>query len=201
MVSPGAGARDFVAPGVDGDTPPVFWTPAALPSIITIASLPDDLAHPKLRIDFLPLGPPLAENGPDQLIERGGSLFRLHVVEDPRVGACVLLPLDRLFEVRAASALRLWRELHSRRLGRDPTTPSAARRDRLVLALRALDGRLAEASYREIGAALFGAVRVPERGWKTHDLRDRTVRLVRLGAAMMQGGYRRLLLYPFRGRL
>ena len=26
-------------------------------------------------------------------------------------------------------------------------------------------------------------------------------RLARLGQAMMQGGYRRLLLYPFRGRI
>jgi hypothetical protein len=69
------------------------------------------------------------------------------------------------------------------------------------LALRALDGRLAEASYRAIAGVLFGAARVPERGWKTHDLRDRTARLVRLGVAMMQGGYRRLLLYPFRGRI
>ena len=69
------------------------------------------------------------------------------------------------------------------------------------MALRALDGRVAEASYREIAEALFGAARLPERGWKTHDLRDRTACLVRLGVAMMQGGYRRLLLYPFRGRI
>ena len=135
------------------------------------------------------------------MIERGGSLFRLHVVENPGGGTCVLLPLDRLFELRTAAALRLWRALAGRPLGRDPATLSAARRDRLVLALRALDGRLAEASYREIAAALFGAAGLPERGWKTHDLRDRTARLVRLGMAMMQGGYRRLLLYPFRGRI
>jgi hypothetical protein len=112
-----------------------------------------------------------------------------------------LLPLDRLFEIRAAAALRLWRGLVGRGLGRDPATLPATRRDRLVMALRALDGRIAEASYREIAGALFGAARVPERGWKTHDLRDRTARLVRLGLAMMQGGYRRLLQYPFRGRI
>ncbi len=111
------------------------------------------------------------------------------------------MPLDRLFEVRAAVALRLWRALAGRPLGRDSATLPAARHDRLVLALRALDGRLAEASYREIAGTLFGAARVPERGWKTHDLRDRTARLVRSGVAMMQGGYRRLLLYPFRGRI
>jgi hypothetical protein len=31
-------------------------------------------------------------------------------------------------------------------------------------------------------------------------LRDRTARLVRLGVALMNGGYRRLLLHPYRGR-
>jgi hypothetical protein len=115
--------------------------------------------------------------------------------------ACVLLPLDRVFELRVAAVLRFWRGLTGRPLGRDPATLPAPRRDRLVLALRALDGHLARASYREIAEVLFGGGRLPERGWKTYDLRDRTVRLVRLGVAMMQGGYRRLLLYPFRGRI
>jgi hypothetical protein len=111
------------------------------------------------------------------------------------------LPLDRLFELRASAALRLWRALTGRAAGRDPATLSAPRRDRLVLALRALDARLDQASYREIAAAFFGAARVPKSGWKTHDLRDRTVRLVRLGFATMEDGYRRLLLHPFRGRV
>jgi hypothetical protein len=69
-----------------------------------------------------------------------------------------------------------------------------------VLALRALDGRLDGATHREIAAALFGANAVPERDWISHELRDRTARLVRLGIAMMNGGYRRLLLHPYRGR-
>ena len=102
--------------------------------------------------------------------------------------------------IRASAALRLWRGLTDRSPGPDPTTLPATRRDRLVLALRALDGRVDNASYRDIAEALFGTGRMPERGWKTHDLRDRTIRLARLGRAMMQGGYRRLLLYPFRGR-
>jgi hypothetical protein len=109
--SRGAGACDFAGRGADGDTRPVFWTAAALPYVIAIAPLPDDLADPKLRVDPFPLGPPLAEDGPERLIARGGSLFRLHVVEDPAGAACVLLPLDRLFELRAAAALRLWRAL------------------------------------------------------------------------------------------
>ena len=106
-----------------------------------------------------------------------------------------------MFEIRAAAALRLWRGLTGRLPGRDPAILPAARRDRLLLALRALDGRLEKASYRDIAETLFGTSRMPERGWKTYDLRDRTVRLARLGQAMMQGGYRRLLVYPFRGRI
>jgi hypothetical protein len=143
-----------------------------------------------------------AEAGPERLIEFGGSLHRIRLVADPgNETACVLLPLDRLFEVRAAAALQLWRTLAGRAAGREPAALPAPRRDRLVLALRALDDRLDQASYGEIAAALFSAARLPKRGWKTHDLRDRTVRLTRLGFATMQGGYRRLLLHPFRGRV
>ncbi len=176
-----------------------MWTAASLPSVIPIARLPPDL---KLQADSLSLEPFLAQDGPERLIERRSNLFRLHVLED--VGEqvpCVVLALDHMFEIRAVAALRLWRSLTGRSPGRDPAMLPAARRDRLALALRALDGRLEKASYRDIAEALFGAGHMPERGWKTHDLRDRTVRLVRLGHAMMQGGYRRLLLYPFRGRI
>jgi hypothetical protein len=41
---------------------------------------------------------------------------------------------------------------------------------------------------------LFGDERVAAGpGWKTHDLRDRTIRLVRTGIELMQGGYLDLL--------
>jgi hypothetical protein len=178
-----------------------LWTAASLPSVIPITPLPADLADPNLQADALSLGPALDEDGPERLIDRRGSLFRLHILETPGEQVpCVVLPLDRVFEIRAAAALRLWRGLTGRLPGRDPAILPAARRDRLSLALRALDGRIEKASYRDIAETLFGAGRMPERGWKTYDLRDRTVRLARLGQAM-QGGYRRLLVYPFRGRI
>ncbi len=169
--------------------------------MIPITRLSPDLADPNLKRDAWSLAPAVGEGGAERLIERRGSLFRLHLIEAPgEETPCVVLPLDRLFEIRAAAALRLWRGLMGRPLGRDPAALPATRRERLVLALRALDARLEKASYRDIAEALFGAGRLPERGWKTYDLRDRTVRLARLGHAMMHGGYRRLLLYPFRGR-
>lgn len=179
----------------------MLWTAQALPSVVTLGRLPADLMDTRLRV-APPLGRVLAEHGAERLIELQGGLHRLHVVEDPgEETGCVLLPLDRLFDIRAAAALRLWRALTGRAPSPDPARLPAPRRDRLVFALRALDARLDKASYREIAAALFGATRLPKSGWKTHDLRDRTVRLARLGFATMQGGYRRLLLYPYRGRV
>ena len=67
------------------------------------------------------------------------------------------------------------------------------RRHRLALALRALDARVDGNTYRVIAEVLFGARRIPERAWKTHDLRNRTIRLVQAGFALMRGGYRALL--------
>ena len=59
--------------------------------------------------------------------------------------------------------------------------------------MRALDGRIEGNSYRVIAESLFGATRMPERGWKTHDLRNRTIRLVQTGTLLMRGGYLALL--------
>ena len=114
----------------------LLWTAASLPSVIPIARLPPDLAVPKLQADSLSLGPALVEGGPEQLIERQFSLFRLHVLEDlGEQVPCVILPLDKLFEIRVTAALRLWRGLTGRSPGRDPAMLPAARRDRLLLAL------------------------------------------------------------------
>ena len=98
------------------------------------------------------------------------------------------------------AALLTWRALTGRRTGSNPAILSTSRRDRLVLALRALDGRLDGASYREIASVLFGAPAASGRAWKTDDARDCTIRLVRYGVRLMRGDYRRLLLHPYRGR-
>ena len=192
----------FKSPEGDARSANVFWTPASLPSVIPLISLPPELADPNRKRNTVSLGPALAKDGPARLVRRQGIQFRLHILDGPgEQMPCAVLPLDQLFEIRAAAAIRLWRGLTGRSPGRDPAELPAARRERLVLALRALDGRLEKASYRDIAEALFGTVRMPDRGWKTHDIRDRTVRLARLGFSLMRGGYRHLLLYPFRGRI
>jgi len=198
MRSPGAGGC-FVAATNDPDA--ILWTAEALPSVIALTRLPPGLAHPKFKSRPLSLDPILAAEGDDYVIEHTGVEMRVHLDSGGVHPTAVLLPFDGLFEVRVAAALRLWRALSGRRPGPNPAALSEVRRDRLILALRGLDGRLDGATHREIAAALFGANAVPERDWISHELRDRTARLVRLGVAMMNGGYRRLLLHPYRGRL
>lgn len=195
MRSPGVGGCDF-ATATDPEAP--LWTAQALPSVIALTQLPPNLADPKFRLPSL--DPALTVDAGDHLLDRRGAVLRVHLDGAGADPPAVLIPFDRLFEVRMAAALRLWRALNGRPPGPNPAALSEARRNRLILSLRALDGRLDDATHRQIAGVLFGADAVPEREWISHELRDRTARLVRLGVAMMNGGYRRLLLHPYRGR-
>ncbi len=188
---------------IDAERTKPLWTPAALPSVLTLIDLPDELAARGGALDWADLGPIAAESGPDRLVEGSNHVFRVHDVgtERPPAGKAVTIPLDVVVEVRVAALLRLSRALTRRDPGPDPAAFTASRRARLALALRVLDGRLQNASYRDIAEAVFGADRMARQAWKTHDLRDRTIRLARYGTDMMHGGYRHLLLYPFRRRL
>lgn len=136
-----------------------------------------------------------APDGWHAIVPLAGANHRLWLSEFPRSGSIFVieLPLDSGFDLRSQAALRFWLALEKRPLG--PPVPGLPflRRRRLTLAVRALDGWLEGNSYREIAEGLFGRRRVPVRGWKTHDLRGRTIRLVRTGFAMMRGGYRALL--------
>ena len=124
----------------------------------------------------------------------------LWLKEAPQLGVSYAaeLPLDPDFEIRAHASHRLWRAVN----GRPPGPPfhrlSAQRRERLALALRALDGHIDGASYRVIAEVLFGRKHISESAWKTHELRSRTIRLVQAGLALMRGGYRALLRPPSR---
>jgi hypothetical protein len=200
MRSPGAGGCDFATAAETSSPNSVLWAAHALPSVIALTELPADLASPSLQLLPIPLGLSVPADGPEHLIVHRDTVFRVHLDESGIAPSAVLLPLDQFFESRATAAIRLWRGLAGRNPGPNPAELTKARRDRLILALRALDGRLADATYREIASVLFGEAGLSDRGWKSHDLRDRTIRLVRFGLGMMRSGYRRLLLYPYRRR-
>lgn len=120
---------------------------------------------------------------------------QLWLIGDPAPGTPlgVLIPLDEALPKRLSAALSLWRLLRRPRT-RLVEELSHQRRQRLVLGLRALDGRVEGASYRELARGLFSAASVPDGpAWKTHDLRSRTMRLVADATALRDGGYRALL--------
>jgi hypothetical protein len=115
--------------------------------------------------------------------------------------AAAVIPLDQNFSARADAALRLWRAVTAQPVERSGNDLTPSRRRRLALVLRALDAHLAGETYRTIAQGLFGERRVPSgSAWKTHDLRDRTIRLVRTGLHLMRGGYLELLSHHLRRR-
>jgi hypothetical protein len=111
--------------------------------------------------------------------------------------AAAIIPFDADFTTRVGASLRLRNRMTGRLHTRPPERLTTQRRQRLALTLRALDGRLAHASYRVIAQSLFGRACLPAgAAWKTHDLRDRTIRLARSGLKLMHGGYLDLLRSP-----
>jgi hypothetical protein len=136
-----------------------------------------------------------ASDGWHVLLRIKGAEHRLWLKQPPTAGEtyAAKLPFDADIEIRAHAARRLWRALNGLAAGPAFHELSPQRRQRLALALRALDAKAEGCTYRAIAAVLFGAKRIPERVWKTHDLRNRTIRLVQSGLALMRGGYRQLL--------
>ncbi|AMA61562.1 hypothetical protein BCCGELA001_29420 [Bradyrhizobium sp. CCGE-LA001] len=136
-----------------------------------------------------------APDGWHAIVALGGEKHRLWLTELPhgRSSLAVDLPFDRDFLVRSQAADRFWLALDRRPVGPPSLTLPILTRRRLILALRAVDGASEGHSYREIAQGLFGKHRIPDGGWKTHDLRSRTIRLVKTGLHLMRGGYRALL--------
>jgi hypothetical protein len=194
------GGYDFAGLSETADSTRVRWTLAALPTTTILTTCAADFADARFTANFPALAGLATAEG-EQLLERQGAQLRVLADALGRDSPAVVLPLDRLFEIRARTAVRLWRALSGVAPGADPAAISQQRQARLLEALRALDGRQDGASYREIADALFGRRPITSSSWKTHSLRDRIIRIVRLGEALMHGDYRRLLLHPYRRRV
>jgi hypothetical protein len=103
--------------------------------------------------------------------------------------------LDGDLPLRIAGALRLHRLITAKNAGPIPQSQAltAQQRKRLIQMLLALDGHFSQASYREIASALFDPSVTTEKGWKTHPIRARTIRLVNDAIKMVNLGYLKLL--------
>ena len=194
------GGYDFAGLSETADSKSVRWTLSALPTTTILTTCGADFADARFSENYQALAS-LAPAKGEELLEHRGGPFRVLIDALGNGSPAVVLPLDRLFEIRARTAVRLWRALTGVAPGADPAAFSQQRQARLLEALRALDARQDGASYREIADILFGRRPITSSSWKTHSLRDRIIRIVRLGETLMRGDYRRLLLHPYRRRV
>ncbi len=181
----------------------MFWSSSIAPAIVSLVPAFTKNADPSRFVTLSDLSNVVIRETSDgwhMLLRRHNVDHRAWFRQKPRVGAryAAQLPFDDFFELRTHAARRLWRALSGRPPGPDIRKLPIQRRARLIQCLRALDARRDGASHRAIAEALFGAERVSARAWKTHDLRNRTIRLVQSGRALMRGGYFDLLRYPLR---
>ncbi len=192
-----AGGCDFVAdPAERADSAAVFWHPEANSKVILLAAAPE--GHGGLF--FAPdewVGNTVRRDAVDGthiiITNELGMRHQIQLIPPITDGDALaaMIPLDESASHRAEATLQFWQHAISGRRQLARTRPR--RLDRLVPTLRALDGRLAGASYRMIAEGLYGASESAPDTWKTSSARDRVIRLVRAGISLMKGGYRDLL--------
>jgi hypothetical protein len=195
--SPFAGGCGFpFDPHLRADNAPLVWLPQLDPATVLLIPAPGPFSASRSLGSLTPLFRRHASDGEHWVVSDDNGRFALLLLGGVEIDTPVasVSPFDANFAARADPALRLWRLSTGERSIRSADPFTQLQRQQLVFALRALDAHLAGATYREIAEVLFGEARVPTgSSWKTHDLRGRTIRLVRAGLRLMRGGYLDLL--------
>ncbi len=108
-----------------------------------------------------------------------------------------LVILDDITPDRLQAIGRFWSTMWKRKTAPDDrlTTP---RRQRMRTMLRAVDANYAGETYRAIGEILFLGHQIDAQSWVGNSVRETTIRLVRDGVKLVEGGYRSLLRRPRR---
>jgi len=189
------GLRFMADPDLDAEDAAVFWRPEVSPAVIPLTSAP--IVTPTAVIPLANWPGEVtrreAEDGLHVLVREDAATHQLWLIEPVKRAAplAAAIPLDDTAPHRTDAFGRFWRFLKhpSRRVRAD----GRRRLDRLIAALRVLDGRMAGASYRAIAEVLFGEARVAAEPWKTASIRDTVIRLARTGFSLQRGGYRDLL--------
>ncbi|WP_334163721.1 DUF2285 domain-containing protein [Phenylobacterium sp.] len=184
------GLRFPVSPDLDADAGPVFWRAEAAPAHVVILA-PSALGG--LTVADLAARSAAGHRADDGVHLRLGRGLQAVVPPDagPAAPLAAAAPLDAVLGVRLTALAALDRLLDGRPAGPDPLPPLSRRR--LGGMLRALDGRAAGASHRDIALHLVGGVPAEPGAWRTCAARDVAVRLCRSAVRVVEGGYRRLL--------
>jgi hypothetical protein len=121
----------------------------------------------------------------------------LRMNEGTQTANAFLIPFDENFGARLRSVQRLHRRLTANSSTTLPSGPQLSRtqRARLVLFVRALDGKQEGTSHREIAAVLLDrmAREIPAIEWTNAPLRKRINRVIAGANVMRKDGYLKLL--------
>ncbi|SFU22476.1 DUF2285 domain-containing protein [Mesorhizobium sp. YR577] len=109
----------------------------------------------------------------------------------PSKPLAAVIPLDTKVSDRLASIYRFVKMQAGRNVPDERLT--ITQRRRIGHMLRAVDGRSEGASYFDIAHALFGKRLVKALEWQESAFRHTTLRLVRDGRKLVNGGYKHLL--------
>lgn len=191
----GIGGCDFATPSnyTARDTT-IFWAPEVDTSVVLLAAAPSTLPTETARVAIL--RPGKTRRASDGLyIAHGHGRATAYSILLGQVGidepVVVLVPLGWSATERFSASERLWRIAEDRPV--TDTRVTKQRRLRLRQMMRAVDGKAARASHRQIAQAIFGIRRVDAELWHESSLRYATMRILRDGQAMVDGGYRKLL--------
>ncbi len=185
-------------PALAASIAPVVWRPELVPHAVILVPAPDGFASAR-RLQAFPgeaQSPGSRSGNCHYVLNDAGGAHRLWLRDlSSEMPIAALIPLDESVLLRLAGLLRFLRHLDGRPAGPLPRAwaITARLRRRLISMVRALDGHLAGASYREIAVVINGPDAISKYPWKTSSVRGQTIRLVKDAVATMEGGYRQLL--------
>lgn len=188
-----SGGCDFAArPGLSALDQNILWSPSSDSTVLLLTRRPDFLPPASAAsADPFAVGRDTPEGTYASFSEHDISVLLLSgTLPDDQLAALVPFDTDVFDRIDALTRMaRIWR---GRPPPRDPRMTAEQRR-RLRLKLRAADGHMNGASYREIAIAIYGATRVDTELWKTSPLRDAVIAFVEGGLSLIDGGYLQLL--------
>ncbi|MBN9054423.1 MAG: DUF2285 domain-containing protein [Rhizobiales bacterium] len=188
-----SGGCDFAArPSLSALDQDVVWSPSCDGAVLLLTRRPEFLPPASaVSPDPFVVGRDAPEGAYASFSEHDiRVLFLSDTVPDDQLAALVPFDSEVFDRIDALTRMaRIW-------LGRPPprdTRMTTEQRRRFRLKLRAADGHMNGASYREIAIAIYGAARVDTEPWKTSPLRDAVIALVEGGLFLIDGDYRQLL--------
>jgi hypothetical protein len=194
------GLHFMADPGLRADRAHVAWLWHLNPATVIVVPAPDECTETVPTNKLAPAFSRRTADGEHWVLGQGGHALQVALIDGANTArsAAVAIPFDNCPEIRIEATLRFWEAITTGHIS-GPTLGglTALRRHRLQLILRALDGKFAECSEREIAKVLFGPNSVPSgSAWYDSPERAQTRRLYARGKNLMNGEYRKLLRSP-----